>query len=321
MPSGALPLLEASKYGDNLVKKGLVEKIMLINPIAEMMPWLPFEGEALKHREEDTLPRIAFRDVNETYSKTFGTDTEHFWGVAICGGEVFIDNFLLKVTANKLSAKSEQWAKFAKAIALQLQGWILDATGTAKDFKGINALVSEGWGYLYTPNANGGALTLDNLDVALDVLRKDPSAMLMHKYLRRKITILARTSVSGVSLIDVGNDMFGRKVTSYDGVPIRILQEDINGTQLLDFDETCGSSNVTSSIYIAHFGGDGVCGLLGAGGSFEVQDFGETEAAPGHLGRVEFFPGMGMFGGCVTGADVDSSWTGNVVRYNGLTKA
>ena len=33
-------------------------------------------------------------------------------------------------------------------------------------------------------------------------------------------------------------------------------------------------------------------GILGLGGSFDVVDFGETEAAPGHLGRVEVYPGV-----------------------------
>lgn len=323
MPSGALPLLEAVKYGDDMTKKGVVEKIMLINPIAEMMPFLPIEGEALKHREEDTLPRVAFRDVNEGYAKTYGTDTEHFWGVAIAGGEVEIDTFILNVSANKISAKRSQFAKQAKATALQLQKWFVDGTGTAKDFKGFNALLDEGWGYTYVPNTNGGPLTLDMLDVALDVMRKPTDALLTNQFLRRKVTNLARTSVSGVSLIDVGTDVFGRKVTMYDGVPIRLLHEDIDGAQILGFDETTGSSNVTSSIYAVHFGEDGVCGLLGANSHFEVEDFGEQEAKPAHLGRIEFYPGLGMFGGSniVDATDPDANWTGNLVRIKGLTKA
>ena len=52
------------------------------------------------------------------------------------------------------------------------------------------------------------------------------------------------------------------------------------------YDET----NTCGSIYAIAFGTDeNVYGILGLGGSFDVKDFGETEAAPGHLGRVEVY--------------------------------
>jgi hypothetical protein len=39
----------------------------------------------------------------------------------------------------------------------------------------------------------------------------------------------------------------------------------------------------------------GVTGLLGAGGTFEVRDFGEIDAAPGSVGRIELYPGLAAF--------------------------
>ena len=80
---------------------------------------------------------------------------------------------------------------------------------------------------------------------------------------------------------------------SYNGVPIRIVGDDKDGTAILGHDETQGSSAIASSIYAMAFGTDeNVYGILGLGGSFDVVDFGETEAAPGHLGRVEVYPGI-----------------------------
>ena len=96
-------------------------------------------------------------------------------------------------------------------------------------------------------------------------------------------------------MIDVGNDAFGRQVMMYNGTAIRIIGDDITGSPILGFDETQGTSSVTSSIYVLGLSQDGVCGLLGMGCHFEVRDFGETEAAPGHLGRVEAYPGLAIF--------------------------
>lgn len=296
MPSGSLPLLEAAKVGDDLLKRGVVETIIQESPIVEMLPWETISGNALKQNVEENLPDVEFRDVNETYNRSWGTDSERFWGVAILGAEVFVDNYLLKVTDNKGRLKARQYAKFAKSNALTFDKTFFDGTGTAKDFKGVNALIDEGLGLEYEAGANGAALALPMLDESFDLMRREmPDAILANRTHRRKITSLARTTHSGISLIDVGTDVFGRKVTKYNDTPIRIVGDDKGRNAILGFDETRGGSSVTSSLYLVDFGEEAVCGLLGMGGSVEVKDFGETEAAPGHLGRIEWYPGIAVF--------------------------
>jgi hypothetical protein len=296
--AGAVTLLEASKaaYSNDQLKRGVVEIIIRESPIAEQLPWMTIAGNALKQEIEAELPTVSFRDVNETYTQDFGTDTERFWGTAILGGEVYVDNYLIKVRGNVMSVKTRQYAKKARAAALTLDKYVIDGTGTAKDFKGVNALITDGLGFSSSAGTNGAALTLDMLEDAEDQLRKGtPDAIWANKFHRTKITRLARSSISGVALIDITTDMFGRRVTTWNGTPIRILGDDGTGTQILGFDETQGSSNIASSMYFVKFGEDFLCGLLGAGGSFEVNDFGEIQSQPGHLGRIEFYPGLALF--------------------------
>lgn len=311
IPTGAVTLLEASKsqYSSDTLKRGVVEIIIRESPIAEQLNWMPISGNALKQDVEGTLPNVQFRSVNETYTSDFGTDTERFWGTTILGGEVYVDNYLVKVRGNVNSLKTKQYAKKARAAALTLDKYVIDGTGTAKDFKGVNALIADGFGFSTVAGTNGATLTLDMLEDAEDQLRKgSPDAMWANKFLRTKITRLARSSITGVALIDTDTDMFGRRVTMWNGVPIRILGDDKDGNLILDFDETTGSSSVTGSLYFVKFGEDFVSGLLGAGGDMTVKDFGEIEASPGHLGRIEFYPGLAIF-------DKHS-----IVRLSGLTK-
>lgn len=295
--SGSVTLLEAAKWGDDLLKKGVVETIIRESPILETLPFVTIQGNALKHMEEDTLPGVAFRGVNTTYTRDFGTDAEHYWGVTILGGEVFVDNFIVRTRGNLGDVKARQFQKKAKANALTFDATFFDGTGTADDFKGVNALVTEGFGQSLSVATNGGPLTLDLMDQAHDLLRIGAAdAILLNRTIRRKITYLARTAVTGVSLIDVGDDTFGRQVMSWNGIPLRIVGDDVTGTQILGFDETQGSSSVCASMYFVRYGADEfVCGLLGGGGTMEVVDFGETEAAPGHLGRIEWYPGIAIF--------------------------
>ena len=295
MAAGSLSLLEAAKYGSTTLGRGVVSTLIQESPIMEMLPFTSITGNALKVIVEDTLPDPAFRDVNETYTRSTGSDTERFFGCAILGGEVFIDNYIVRVQADQISAKARQYSKFSKAMSRTFDKSFFDGTGTSKDFKGINALIDEGLGQKVSAGTNGAALTLDMLDEAWDSLRGQsaPDALLMNRTLRRKINTLARSTYSGISLIDVGTDTFGRQVNIYNGTPIRIIGDDKDGNAILDFDETQGSSSVTSSIYAIAFGTDeNVYGILGLGGSFDIKDFGETEAAPGHLGRVECYPGV-----------------------------
>lgn len=302
MPTtGGVPLLEAAKAGTDMVKAGVVETLIQESPTLEMFPFMTIEGNALKHFEEVDLPTPQFRSVNETYSRSFGTDTEHFWGVTILGGEVYIDNYLLKVTANKRSEKAKQWAKFAKAMARTWDKQVFDGTGTAKDFKGFNALISEGFGQIYYTDGSGSGeaeLELDHLDEANDLLRGQHMAdvILLNRDTRRHITRKARNTSGYFSLIDVGTDVFGRQVTKWNDIPLRIIGDDAVGDPILGWDETVGGDTTTGSLYLVSFGdGDGVTGLLGFGGSWEAKDFGETEAAPGHMGRVEIYPGIAVF--------------------------
>jgi|SRR5579884_491242 len=316
MPSGNVTLLEAAKWGTDLLKKGVVETIIRESPILEQLPVITIQGNALKHMAEDTLPTVAFRQVNTSYSQSFGTDTEYYWGTTIIGGEVTVDNYIVRTRGNLADVKARQYQKMAKAAALTFDYYFFKGDGTNNSFKGVNTLISEGFGQsaaCAADTGNGGNLALPDLDAAHDLLRTGAAdAILLNRYLRRNITYLARTSVTGVSLIDIGDDAFGRQIVMWNGVPLRIVGDAppaIYNGLILDFNETKGTSNVTSSMYFVRYGADEfVTGLLGAGGTFEVVDFGEIQAQPAHKGRIEFYPGVAIFNKYA------------VVRLAGITK-
>lgn len=296
--TGSMTLLEASKQSTNIMKQAVIETLIQESPLLEIVPFTPFQGSALEVELEATLPDVNFRDVNETYGKSFGTDTSRFFGVTILGGEIFVDNYLLRVAANKGSLKQKQYKKFTKSMSRKFDVTFFDGDGTNKDFYGVNALIDQGLGLRQNAGANGAALTLQMLDDMDDLMRGQVGneVFLTNRTLRSRVTALARETYSGYSLIDVGTDSFGRKVTKYNDTDIRIIGDDKDGNAILGFDETVGSSGaVCASIYLASFGTEeNVYGLSGAGGSIEVADFGETEAAPGHLGRVEWYPGIAI---------------------------
>lgn len=303
MPSGAVTLLEAVKWGSDVRKKGVVDIIINESPILEHAPVFPFQGNAIESTLEDTLPTVAFRDVNEGYTADHGTDEKHYWGVAILGGEVKVDNFIVRTMGDLGDVKARQYAKKAKSAALTFDKNFFDGTGSSKDFKGVNTLITDGFGTSKAVGTNGLQVVasapnmitfLDKLDEVADDLRTGPAdAAITNRTVRRLITKAAREALSSAPMIDVGTSKLGKKVTTYDDVPLLMEGEDATGSLILDFDETVGSSTDCASIYFVRWGVDeGVSVILGGGGFFEVVDFGESEAKPEHLGRIEFYPGL-----------------------------
>lgn len=318
MPTGAVSLIEATQCGDDMHKQGVVETIIQENPVIEMLPWLPFAGNALKHDEEGTLPSVQFRRVNEGYDSSYGSDNQHTWGVAILGGEIKVDRFLVDVVGSEKDIEAKQWAKLAKSNAMRF-GWeFFNGTGSvaSKGFAGLKSLIDEGFGQSYENSATGATVDLDKLDEALDLFKNQgqPDRALVNRAHRRQVTKAARTSVTGVSLIDVGTDVFGKKVMFYDDIPFTIMGDamDSSGNIVpsLPFTEDPGDgTSDTSSMYFVKFGEDDVTGLLGKGGSFTAKSFGELETMPQRMGRLEWYPGVAVFNKY------------SVVRVTGITES
>jgi hypothetical protein len=318
MPSGAFSLLEAAKASKDQVKRGTVETLIIESPLIEMLHWTGFQGNALQHFEEGTVPSVNFRRVNEGYTPSYGSDNSHFWGVAILGGEAEVDNFLVNVvdTEGKLLAKNAR--KLAKANAMRFDYEALEGTGSvaSKGFKGIKTLIDEGFGQKLLNASGGGALTLAKLDEANDLLLNTGGAdfLLANRTVRRKVTSLARETHTGISLIDIGTDVFGRQVTRWNDIPIKTTAMALNSSgtvvNLLDFNEDPGdATSDTTSVYFVKTDEDNVTGLLGKGGTFEARSLGENYDAPARKFRMEWYPGIAIF----------SEYS--IVRLYGITNA
>lgn len=303
MASGVLSLIEATKSGSDQLKRGVTETIIQENPWIELLPWQTFAGNALKQTVEDTLPSVSFRPVNGSYTKSYGTDTARYWGVSILGGEYGVDPFLVDVIGTDEDLEAKQIRKLSKANAMRFGYEAVNGDGTGDGFKGVKQLIDEGLGQKLANSATGATLSLDKLDQAFDLSPNSMTnvdAILANKTVRRQITSAARSTFSGISLIDIGTDVFGRKVTMYNDTPIRILGDVINGSnaivESLPFTEDPGdATSDCCSIYLVKFGEDDVTGLLGKGGSFNVKRFADHPDQPQRWGRLEWYPGLAIF--------------------------
>nr|BDD46324.1 hypothetical protein 3 [Rhodospirillaceae bacterium] len=284
-----LTLLEWSKLQADPLQSGIVEIFATENPVLERLPFQNIAGNAFKYNVENSLPGVAFRGVNESYSESVGVINPVTETLTICGGDSDYDVALIKMGAGSNDARAAHDALKAKALTLT---WLKtffdgDSESEPREFDGVNKRL-EGGTQEIDAGSGGATLTLDMVDQLIDAVQGAPSVLLMNKWMRRKVNALMRAAGQATEVV---SDSFGRQVQAYAGVPIGIVEDDASGSAILAFDEDDGSANLdTSSIYAVKFGLDGVHGIQTE--PMDVRDLGELDTKPAYRTRVEWYSGL-----------------------------
>lgn len=289
----ALTLVEAAKlHSGDVVRSAVIELYARSSDLLMVLPFDDIQGNALRYNQEQTLPGIGFRGVNEAYTESTGILNPIVEPLVIAGGDLDVDKFILKTMGP--DQRSVQEAMKIKALAHK---WTLtflkgDSVTTPKEFDGMQVRLT-GNQLIAAGASNGGdALSLALLDQLIDQV-SGPTHLVMNKTMRRKLTAAARlTTVGGFITWDL--DAFGRQIATYNGLPILIADEDNTGSQILGFTEACpGGGTVGTSIYCLSLREEGVQGLQN--GTIDAIDLGELETKPCLRTRVEWYSGIAVF--------------------------
>lgn len=290
----SLTLIEAAKLSSGDVFRDTVVEMFPAN--SELLSSLPFQtiaGNALKYNREETLPGIAFRGYNESYTESTGvinpiTETLH-----IIGGDADVDRQLVKsmgagVRAThvnmKVKALTQSWTeKFIKG----------DNATDPREFDGLQNRLTGSQVVDAGSTANGEPLKLTKLDEVIDAV-DNPTHILMNRTMKRRLSAAARLyTVGGFINYELG--AFGRRVMSYNDLPIITIDQDNEGNEILPFTESAASGTSTAcSIYVVSFGDGSLVGLQNGG--IEAYDLGEIDASPVYRTRIEWAAGIAMFG-------------------------
>jgi len=287
----ALTLVESAKIalGKNLVAEAAMMELYAQN--SDILLNLPFDtisGNAYSFNREKILPRAEYRAVNEAYTEGTGQLENVTERLCIAGGDLDVDKFIIDTSG--MDQRAVQETLKVKAISLKLTKDIIKGSilTDPKSFDGLQVRLNETNVTLLAAGAtaNGTPLSLVKLDELVDLV-EDPSAFLMNKQMRRRLTAAARTTTVG-GYITYAQDEFGRKVTQYNDLPILIVDKDETNTNIMAFDEACTSGTATgTSIYCCSFINDGVVGLQN--GDMSVRDLGEVDEKPVFRTRIEWY--------------------------------
>ena len=274
---------EYAKLNPDALQSGVVEIFASTNPIMQYMPWQNVAGAAYVYNREQTLPGIAFRGINESFTESTGVVNQLSDPLKIIGGDLDVDTALIAWGTGANDTRAIHDAMKVKALSLSHLKTVFDGDATAnpKEFDGLNARLTGN--QVLSAGTNGGVLTFAMLDDLVDAVAGSPSLLLMNKKLRQQVRQMARA----VNALTIAKDDLGREVDLYYGVPFGIIEDDAAGDPILGFDETQGTANNTASIYAVSFGPGAMFGAQTA--PISVRDLGEQQSKPAYRTRVEHY--------------------------------
>jgi hypothetical protein len=301
----ALTLAESAKYSQNDLQRGVIETFVIEANVLDRLPLLPIQGNAYAYNEELTLPGIEFRAVNSAYAESTGTINQKTESLVILGGDADVDTFMVKTRGNLNDLRAAATRGKVKAANFKFQDAFVngDVAVDANSFDGLKKRLTGA--QVIAAGANGLAVLgaddaarhafLDQLDGLLALV---PNADAL--YMNASILAKVKGSARRLTIFDQTVDSFGRKIGTYQGVALIDIGNKADGTAIIPQTETQGTAvGTTSSVYAVRFGRDesdrAVTGLTNGG--IDVRDLGEQDAKPVFRTRIEFFCGLGVFGG------------------------
>jgi hypothetical protein len=280
-----LTLQDAARLSQDMLVRGVVETIIDESAVLRYLPFVQIVGNSLRYNQETTLGDVAFYGVGDTWTESTMTVTEKTAKLAILGGDADVDAFLQQTYSDPNDQRALVVAAKAKALAQSFSNTFFngDSAVNALEFDGVKKLSAGA--RTMNKGANGAVLELDHLDELLDMIRPGmPHALFMSKRSRRKLSSLRRASGS---VLEVGTDAFGRRVLTYDGIPVEVYDH-------ISYAEVKGTSNDCSSIYAVQFGFQtGLCGL--ESGGIQVQPLGALETKDAWRTRIKWYCGLALF--------------------------
>jgi hypothetical protein len=306
----ALTLAQAALLSQNSLQRGVVETFVQLSPVLDRIPLMNIEGNAYAYNTEGALPGVAFRSVNEAYTESTGTVNQATESLVIMGGDADVDRFIVQTRGNLNDQRAIQTRMKVKAASYLYQDTFFngDVSVNSKAFDGLKKRLTGSQVITAGTNGipvvgNGGTDTqaffdaLDALIAAVPGIDGTNGAIYANSSILGKIRSAGRR-IGGVDIVN--EDLTSKRVITYNGIPVLDPGANASGTVILPQTETQGTaSGTTSSIYAVKFGQDetdgGVTGLTNGG--VMVDDLGLLQSQPVYRTRIEFYCGLGVFGG------------------------
>lgn len=217
-------LVQAKLFINNQIVQGVAEDIISVNPIYNVLPFTPYDGQAILINREVTLGNSEVLAVDTTIAaKAAATFTQASYTATRLVGDVELDNLVqIQSMGGNVDQLAIEVSSKAKSIARLFQTGMATGTGTSPQMNSLHSLCDSSQYTTATGGTTSQALSFALLDELMDkVLAKDGDVdwLMMAERTMRSYRVLLR-ALGGVTSDEVITFPDGRKVMGYSGVPI-----------------------------------------------------------------------------------------------------
>ena len=288
-------LAESAKLTQDMLLAGVIESIVEVNPIFELMPFTPIEGNALAYNREKVIGDTQFLGVGGTITAKAPAEFDKVTsGLTTIIGDAEVNGLIQATRSNYTDQRAIQVASKAKSIGRKYQSGMINGDGTGDSFEGLLNLLPSS--QTINVGTNGADFSFEILDELIDQIKdKDGAAdyiMMPARTLRTYYALLR--ALGGATIGDVVTLPSGRQIPGYRGVPI--FRNDWIPTN-----QTKGSAaGICTTVFAGTFDdGSGTHGLSGLtamdSAGVRVEDVGVSETKDETITRVKMYCGLALF--------------------------
>src|SRR5215213_6912251 len=298
----ALTLADLAEQSSDPFDRGVVKRFTETSDLLKIMPFRKIDGETFKYRVQETLSGIEWRRVNQAYNESTGRIGSRAEDVGIIGGEFFVDRALRRFSRNggdSIDLVAEQATLKSTALGRELERAYFegDKLVDPDELQGLRPRLTGS--QVILAGAGGAVLTLGMLDALRDTVADvGKLAYFTNKTVRRKWSDLVNAAGGAIRLNYTTMGDVERTLSSYDGVPIHVVEDTWDTTTILDAEDPGDGTADTYSVYLIAFGlEEGVHGIINGEGPMvdAYRVTAETESGPpGEKWRMEMYPGLAM---------------------------
>jgi len=278
----ALTLVEYTQtLSAGTMERAFMETFIRESDVMAAMPMLPAEQGKHTYFQEEELPTVRNRAYNEDGNVSQGRTSKQEEGIFLMDEYIKVDRAMVDNFGE--SKRDEQEAMKQKAMARNYSRLIIkgDNSTEPREPNGlqVRSATAEQTTVVNAAASGGGPLSLAKLDQAISETR-NPTHIIADRLLKPLLAGAARSPTLTNTMFGMSDDPLGRKVSTYDGLPILFGYEKSRDASLVPFSEVAsgGGAAVTSSIYVVSFAADGVYGIEGT--PLTVMDEGMLPGVP-----------------------------------------
>lgn len=289
---GKLVLAEIAYWG--LEESNILQKI----------PWSTQPQLAVQVTAAKTLPTAGTRKLNADFTESTGKFEQKVEEKYIFGLDIDVDVVLEKANPGE---RQTQRRMAAKSMAYKFNNMFINGDPGSDEFKGLKKRVTDiNAGGFTDQYIDGGSVNTNNRGMNYDASERHyfldkvseliaaiagggPDAL----YMNKKMYLAFESCVRRSSLMKQTEDMFGRIINMWGGVPLIDVGRDdyLSTTEIITNGESLSSGSEETSIYAVKFGENDFCWGMQQG-PLDVRDLGEIDSSPVFRDRVEWVIGL-----------------------------